>query len=313
MGQPYLVGVEAPGFARGDTVIPSVEMFGRGAVRVLGRILVGCGVLVLLFAAYQLFGTDLPAARSQQALRHQFSTELKGHAQATPRPGATSRPSPAPDITAPPDGSALGVIYIPRINVDKVIVQGIGEADLQKGPGHYPGTPLPGERGNAAIAGHRTTYGAPFYRLDGLRKSDPITITTIQGTFTYRVIRSFVVAPTDLAVIAPTRANMLTLTTCNPRYSAAQRLIVQAVLVGNPAPGALAATPQATARNPNRPSWVPALLWGLALIALGALVWWLGRRLGSRRWAAYVGGTPVALVLLYVFFSSVSVLLPVTL
>jgi sortase A len=282
-------------------------MRGRRAGGVLGRILVGCGVLVLLFAVYQLFGTDLPEARSQQALKQQIEKELKAHSQPRAVSGGTSRPDPAAKIAAPPEGGALGIIEIPTINLDKELVQGVGESDLQKGPGHYPTTPLPGEAGNAAIAGHRTTYGAPFFRLDGLRKGDAIIITTVQGTFTYHVIRSFVVLPTDLAVVAPTKANLLTLTTCTPRYSASQRLIVQAILAGNPLPAIVAAsTPAASIHH----SWLPALLLALALLAFGTLVWWLGRRLGPRRWLAYLIGAPISLVLLYVFFSAVSVLLP---
>ena len=79
------------------------------------------------------------------------------------------------------------MLRIAKIGLNKVIVQGTSTADLRQGPGHYPGTPLPGEQGNAAIAGHRTTYGAPFYNLDELAPGDLIEITTVQGTFTYRV------------------------------------------------------------------------------------------------------------------------------
>lgn len=272
--------------------------------------LVACGVLVLLFGLYLLFGTGLPASQSQTTLRHQLNSELADPAP-SPRPGGISPANPAPVIQAPAVGNAVGVIDIPSINLDKVMVQGIGESDLQKGPGHYPGTPLPGERGNVAIAGHRTTYGAPFYRLNELQKGQSIQVITVQGSFTYHVLRSIVVSPTDTAVIAPSTANLLTLTTCTPRYSAAQRLIVQAVLVGNPLPDSPVLA-SAVKGAPVHHRWLPALLWGLALVAFGTIVWGLRRRIGRRGWLAYLGGTPVVLVGLYFFFASVSTLLPVT-
>src|SRR5207245_6036160 len=112
---------------------------------------------------------------------------------------------------------------------------------------------LPGQPGNAAIAGHRTTYGAPLYNLNELGRGDPIFITTPQGTFRYDVGRSLVVAPSDVSVIAATPANQLTLTTCTPRFSAAQRLIVQASLVGTPAPAAPAAPPAPPGARPAAP------------------------------------------------------------
>ena len=127
------------------------------------------------------------------------------------------------------------------------MVEGIDVDDLRKGPGHYPGTPLPGQAGNAAIAGHRTTYGAPFGDLDQLAVGDEIVLTTVQGTFTYRVVRApFAVSPDDGDVLLPTvdplvpgaKAATLTLTTCNPKYSAAERLIVKASLVLPPGRGA---------------------------------------------------------------------------
>ena len=112
-----------------------------------------------------------------------------------------------------------------------VIVAGVRTEDLKKGVGHYPETPLPGQQGNAAIAGHRTTYGAPFYRVDELEVGDEIKITTLQGAFVYRVTGQSIVAPSEYSVVAdqPDKV-MLTLTSCHPRYSAKQRIIVTAEL-----------------------------------------------------------------------------------
>jgi len=111
------------------------------------------------------------------------------------------------------------------------VVEGTNTPDLRKGPGHYVGTPLPGQAGNAAIAGHRTTYGHPFYNLDSVKIGDPIVLTTLQGIFVYDATKSFVVSPSDSTVVDNVIANQLTLTTCNPRFSASTRLVVQAELV----------------------------------------------------------------------------------
>lgn len=128
-------------------------------------------------------------------------------------------------------------------------MEGVNKDDLRKGPGHYPGTPLPGQPGNAAIAGHRTTYGAPFNRIDELVPGDEIVVFTPQGKFTYQVIAPpdgawkviergpgwFSVRPTQSQVLAATIDNRLTLTACHPKLSAEQRIIVVAELVDTPA------------------------------------------------------------------------------
>jgi sortase A len=137
-------------------------------------------------------------------------------------------------------------VEIPAIDVDKIVVHGVDVDDLRLGPGHFPGTPLPGQAGNASIAGHRTTYGAPFFDLDQLVEGDEIFVETIQGRFEYRVTSLEIVDPSAVEVILPKGDNRLTFTTCHPKYSAAQRLIVVSELVGEPAPGgpqALDATP----------------------------------------------------------------------
>jgi sortase A len=131
------------------------------------------------------------------------------------------------------DGKPIGRISIPAIGVSYVVVQGVNAADLASGPGHYPSTPMPCTVGNAAIAGHRTTFLHPFYSLDALRPGDVLKITTAALQCAYAVIAPPVaVAPTDTAVIANTPGSTtLTLTTCTPRGSAAKRLVVKAVLV----------------------------------------------------------------------------------
>ena len=148
---------------------------------------------------------------------------------------------PATSVFGPPPpppegGDAVAQIRIPAIGVDKVVVEGVGTNALKKGPGHYSGTPLPGQSGNAAIAAHRTTYGAPFYDLDALEENDLIYVTTTQGAFQYRVFDSFVVQPSEVWVLNNTADDRLTLTTCHPRLSARERLVVLAELIGPAAP-----------------------------------------------------------------------------
>ena len=173
----------------------------------------------------------------------------------TPDPTPTAAPEPT---SGPPEpdpawlamlyrdnGSAIARIQIPAIGVDKTVVEGVRVSDLRKGPGHYPATPLPGQAGNAAIAGHRTTYGAPFGEIDKVAPGDEIVVTTIQGEFTYVVLEQgdghghLIVAPTAVEVLDQDfrdHPNRLTLTACHPKGSARQRIIVVGELVGEPAP-----------------------------------------------------------------------------
>jgi sortase A len=128
-------------------------------------------------------------------------------------------------------GQPLGRIRIPSIGVSKVVVAGTDTSSLRLGPGHYPGTPLPGASGTVAIAGHRTTYGAPFRRLDKLGKGDRIEVRMPYATFEYRVEQRRIVAPTALWVTHRTSYDRLILSACHPLYSAAQRIVVFARLI----------------------------------------------------------------------------------
>jgi sortase A len=129
-------------------------------------------------------------------------------------------------------GDPITKIWIPAADLKPtVVVEGTGASALRAGAGHYPNTPLPGEEGNVAIAGHRTTYGKPFANLDRLTVGDEIFLETPVGKYTYRVIKDpFPVEANDFSVINQTPGHMLTLTTCHPKGSARQRLIVKAEL-----------------------------------------------------------------------------------
>lgn len=189
----------------------------RTRIAYVGSLFFYMAFVVTLFIVFMLFGTNYLNKSGQSQLHEKFLTEQ------VPR-----------SYLPPNQGSLLAQIYIPRINIDRVVVEGTSESDLIMGPGHYVGTPLPGQQGNVAIAGHRTTYGAPFYNLDKLRPGDLIEISTKVGTFHYSVVRSLIVSPSDNSVLAPSSIPVLTLTTCNPLFSASTRLVVVAKLIGPP-------------------------------------------------------------------------------
>jgi sortase A len=128
-------------------------------------------------------------------------------------------------------GDPVGRIRMPSIGVSEVLVEGTGAGELRSGPGHYPATPLPGERGTVAVAGHRTTYGAPFHDLDGLERGDAIEVTMPYGRFTYEVERTRIVSPRAVEVVRRVDHDRLVLTACHPLYSAAQRIVAFARLV----------------------------------------------------------------------------------
>jgi sortase A len=129
-------------------------------------------------------------------------------------------------------GDPVGRIRIPEVGLSKVIVEGTDGGSLRKGPGHYPETPLPGIRGTVAIAGHRTTYGAPFRDLDKLENRDELVVEMPYGRFTYEVEREQIVDPTATWVTRRVGHDRLVLTACHPKYSAAQRIVIFARLVG---------------------------------------------------------------------------------
>jgi sortase A len=125
-------------------------------------------------------------------------------------------------------GDPLGRLSIPALGLRTVVVEGTDGGDLRLGPGHYAGSALPGLRGTVAIAGHRTTYGAPFRHVDALEPGDRIELHMPYGTFAYRVERTRIVAPTDLGAVARVAYDRLVLTACHPLYTANQRIVVYA-------------------------------------------------------------------------------------
>jgi sortase A len=184
------------------------------------------GAFVLYFLVYQLVGTNAVTNAGQSDLRNQLQREWSA------QPAHRGDPKKAPPRKVA-RGKALAVLDIPRIQLDnKVVVEGVGRDELRKGPGHVPSTVAPGQPGTFGISGHRTTYGAPFYRLDELAKGDTITVVTREAIYTYTVTRTAIVRPVDTQVLDNVRGAAgglkptITLTTCHPRYSARQRLVV---------------------------------------------------------------------------------------
>ena len=238
---------------------------------------------MLLFAGYQNWVTDSTQRNSQVTLTKEVSRVVQLpsflHVDGPARPLSTS---PDPGV-----GHWIGVITIPTIQLRQVIVDGTDKAQLQLGPGHYIGSAMPGERGNVAIAGHRTTWGRPFRNLDKLRRGDQIIITTPRASSMYRVVWSKVVSPSDVSVLAASATPVLTLTTCNPPYSAVSRLVVRAELaavgqIRNVHPTSIIKEQRSVLlRSQERyPTW-PSYVYGLVL----ALVLIIGERTRRRfRW-----------------------------
>lgn len=281
----------------------------RRVIGGVGRTLVTVGILILLFVAYQLWGTGLYTAREQDALKSDFRTELREAATTT----TTTAGIPPPP---PPSGEALAIIRIPKIGLDSAVVQGVTVPDLRKGPGHYPDSPMPGQVGNAAIAGHRTTYGAPFNRIDELAVGDPIVVRTLEGTYTYKVTEQLVVTKRDVYVLDPTPTATLTLTTCHPKFSASQRLIVKAALDDDRSAKPTKPRPVAVANRADldeglsgeEPSKLPVLWWGLMVALIGA-IWWLAFH-RYHRWTTWLMGAIPFTVVLFGFYFHLERLLP---
>jgi sortase A len=331
----------------------------------VGRVLIALGLLMFLFIAYVLWGTGIQTARSQHRLRSRFRQVLVDarpaptttttapitSVPATTAPVATSTTTTAGKLPVRPvqHGDPIAELRIPRIHVDVIVVQGIGVADLKKGPGHFVETPMPGQLGNSAIAGHRTTFGAPFYDLDSLQPGDTIEVTTVAGHFVYQVTDTLVVQPSDYASVIPTRdpsVATLTLATCTPVHSAAQRLIIHSVLLPAQSDPVVTVPPTTTSAPPStvapdtlpgetvdtRPAtttpigaasqdsfsqgWfgdssalLPTVAWALALAAVCVGSYFAGRA-ARRLWVSVLVGFLPFLVVVYFFFENMNRLLP---
>jgi sortase A len=217
------------------------------AVGVIGELLVTAGVLVLLFLGWQLWWNDAIMAGQQSSAASDLSTQWIEEARATRGDAEPPAPNdygdPVVDTTAHADGDAFAVMYVPRFGADsqRRIAEGTGLNVLNStelGVGHYPGTQMPGEVGNFAIASHRSAYGGGMHEIEQLQVGDAIYIQTSDGWHTYRFRDLEYVTPDTVEVLAPVphrpdvppTDRIITLTSCNPLYSTAERIIAYGVL-----------------------------------------------------------------------------------
>ncbi|MFC6043204.1 class E sortase [Nocardioides hankookensis] len=202
----------------------------RFTIRAVAELAITVGLVLAAFVFYLLVWTNHRTAAAQDDLRDDFHAQQQaGHHRG------------AGKVEAPKSGDGFGILHIPALGKkwSWVVVEGVSEDDLAKGPGHFPGTALPGEVGNFAVAGHRATHGEPFAELDKLQVGDPVVVETVDGWLVYDVTWVRILSPSATEVLAPvaghpgTKAEQrtVTLVTCNPRWSSTERLVVGAQLV----------------------------------------------------------------------------------
>jgi sortase A len=209
----------------------------RRTLHIVGEVMITFGLVLLLFAGYEVWGKAAIVASHQQDLEAQLDQEWN-----LPDPTVSAEPAnpnATPTQAAPPPippGGSIGRLYLPRLGKYWVVVEGVAPQNIRYAPGHYPNTALPGEVGNFSVAGHRSP--AIFWDLDQMRSGDAVVVETRTMFYVYRVSNTEIVAPTAIEVVAPVPDHpgmtpteaMLTLTTCNPKWDNYQRLIVHAKL-----------------------------------------------------------------------------------
>jgi LPXTG-site transpeptidase (sortase) family protein len=214
----------------------------RTGVRGLGEVLITLGVLVLLLAAYEVWGKAAVVASHQSELDRQLDQMWAYDPAADPTVGPVQdvedeEPEAAPQPLAPPPGHAVARLYVPKLGRYWVVVEGVGLDDIRYAPGRYPESAMPGQIGNFAVAGHRNP--STFWDLDRVVSGDTIVVETRDNWYVYRVYRNHIVLPAAVEVVAPVPGEpgaeperaLLTLTTCNPKWDNYERLIVHAELV----------------------------------------------------------------------------------
>ena len=210
----------------------------RRALRALSSVLITTGVLLVIDAVLTVVWQEPVTALYGAVRQGELGNELD-ELERVPLSAAERRALGA--LEADPariaflgrsfrrridDGSAIGRLRIPKIGMSQVVVEGTDPAGLRKGPGHYPDTPMPGMPGTVAVAGHRTTYGAPFNKLDEVRPGDEVRMDMPYARVTYRVERTRIVKPSAIWVTRRVDHDRIVLTACHPKYSAAKRIVV---------------------------------------------------------------------------------------
>ncbi|MFK3982658.1 class E sortase [Micromonospora sp. NPDC050397] len=217
---------------------PTIGSRIRTGLRFSGELMITFGLVILLFAGYEIWGKSVIVNAHQDTLSQEL--EQAWEDEGIPTTDPTVGPSQAPTVVAPPKapagGKPMASIYIPKLDKSWVVVEGVTQKDIRYAPGHYPKTALPGQVGNFSIAGHRNK--ATFWRLDELHEGDVIVAESKTNWYVYKVTQNIIVKPSQVEVVAPvpgkpkakaTKA-MLTLTTCNPKFDNYERLIIHAEL-----------------------------------------------------------------------------------
>jgi sortase A len=206
----------------GRTVTTGRRSPWRAVLRFIGSVLMTSGILLIADAGITLAWQEPVSAFFAERQQQQLEKQLTDPAPEVERRVREKRPLP---------GDAIGEIVLPSLGRRYFVVEGTDTDNLRKGPGHYPDTPLPGERGTVAIAGHRTTYGAPFRHIDELKRGQRIILSMPYGRYVYRVQRQQIVDDSALWITRNVGYDRLVLSACHPLYSAAQRIVVFARLV----------------------------------------------------------------------------------
>jgi sortase A len=197
----------------------------RTTVRGFSELAITAGAVLLLFVVYQVWVTDLSSDRAQGRVAEELRQDW-----------TSGTPHTEPDF-----GQAFAFVHIPRFGADwtRAVVEGTDPDELEDGPGHYVGSAMPGEQGNFAMAGHRVGRGSPFIALDVLEPGDAVVVETVDAWHVYRVTTTTVVDPSESSVVAPTPGGavdgrptgaFLTMTTCHPKFSTRERLVVHGEL-----------------------------------------------------------------------------------
>lgn len=214
-------------------------------LRVLALFLVAAGLAVAMGSGVQWYAKVRHAAAEQARLNRDLDQRWTAAAPAAPAGAAAAqaaRPNPARQAPArapasgddvdPAPGTPIARLHLPTLGLSLVVLEGTGEAQLRRGPGRIVGTQPLGAPGNTGLAAHR--YPGLFWNLDRLAAGDPVVVETARGWLVYRVVRTVIVEPTDQTVLAPPGdggSTLLSLATCEPKLSTAQRLVKQAELV----------------------------------------------------------------------------------
>lgn len=210
----------------------------RGTIRTFGELCITAGLIMILFVVWQLWWTDIEANRDNENLASTLVTQWKDN----PRDKLPDDPDTPVVAQTPEENKAFGIMYVPRFGDDyyRTIAEGVQlEPVLNRmGMGHYPSTARPGEVGNFAMAGHRVTYGKPLNLIAEMRPGDPVVIQTQEGFYTYTMRNFEIILPDATEVLAPVPAfpeykgkeRLMTLTACNPMFSARERYVIYAEL-----------------------------------------------------------------------------------